>query len=844
MRPLTHEVAVHVPFPENEIERLQALAQIDILDSEAEAFFDDIVALASQFAHAPITLISLVDECRQWFKAKVGIDIDETPREISFCAYAILGTDPFIVEDATKDERFASNPLVIGDPHVRAYAGVPLVTRDGFALGTLCAIRPEVGPWTDQQIDALTRLAGITIRHMELRKAEREAAWLREVEDQLAKAETRFQALLTNMSEGLVVQVPGGAITWVNKAAERILGLSADEMYGRTSVDPRWRAVQEDGSDFPGEQHFSMQALNTGKPHSGIMGVEQPNRERRWLQVHAQPMNDTEHGSVSQVVTTFLDITADRENQLQLENSERHLKLALTMAKAVAWEVDLSTGRTIASDTMYDLFGRDISKGSLANFWGVIYPPDFESVQTAWVKTIRQKGVFDEEYRVVDANGQPRWVRSYALAHYRATDGKADRFSGVFIDINNAKQQEAQLAEAAALAEAANAAEGSFLANMSHEIRTPLNGVVGLTGALRKTNLQPKQREMVDLIYSSGHMLERLLSDILDVSKAEAGQFQLEVAPFNLRDEIEAAAHLMRVRADERGIGFEVNYAGSVDGRFEGDAVRLKQVVSNLVSNAIKFTEKGSVSVGVRIDDAADNNSSWLTLEVVDTGIGFDDLAAATLFQRFTQADATITRRFGGTGLGLSICRTIAELMGGTIEAKSKPGQGSTFTVQAPLSRASISQNTLAQSTAISSRLEAHDGEEQGLRILVAEDHPTNQKVIELLLEPTGVALTITADGAACVEAYKVGAFDLILMDMQMPIMDGLEATAEIRRLERLEGRAYTPIAMLSANALTEHRERATAIGADGYIAKPIHADSLFEGIEITLESVAQRFAA
>ena len=274
---------------------------------------------------------------------------------------------------------------------------------------------------------------------------------------------------------------------------------------------------------------------------------------------------------------------------------------------------------------------------------------------------------------------------------------------------------------------------------------------------------------------------------------------------------------------------------------FEGDAVRLKQIVSNLASNAIKFTSSGAVTVKVEaLDPAEDGDPTLLRIDVIDSGIGFDAETADRLFSRFVQADGSISRQFGGTGLGLAICKQLSDLMGGRITARSQPGEGSTFSVEIPMVRSMRLADYRAR---LASDADRGDGEAVSanhlakLRILLAEDHPTNQRVVQLILEPTGIALTTVDNGQEAVDAFRPGLFDLILMDMQMPVMDGLAATRAIRDLEAAAGCQQTPIAMFTANAMDEHLALAAEAGANHHISKPITPERLLAGIELALNS-------
>jgi PAS domain S-box-containing protein len=439
---------------------------------------------------------------------------------------------------------------------------------------------------------------------------------------------------------------------------------------------------------------------------------------------------------------------------------------------------------------------------------------------------------------------------------YRTLEWRArrvgDRVYGVARDVTDRVVAERELIEAKAAAEVANRAKTDFLANMSHEIRTPLNGVLGLVGVLAREALTPHQRELVQLIEQSGVTLERLVSDILDVAKIEAGHLDFAIAEMDLERELDGVIDTARVKAEAKGLRFHVARGPGARGDFLGDATRIRQVLGNLLSNAIKFTAEGEVAVALEVlDDTPSAGIATLRLEVRDTGVGFDAAAGEALFQRFSQADNTITRRFGGTGLGLSICRSLVEIMSGEITAASTPGQGSCFTVTLPLSRSrSLAAHDAARDAAATPPAGA-DGRglfvagptpwvgagagEGALRVLLAEDHPVNQRVVQAILAGVGIEVVTVGDGAQAVAAFAAEAFDLVLMDMQMPVMDGLTATREIRAAEAARGRARTPLVMLSANAMARHVQDAADAGADLHLAKPITPGALMAAIEAAL---------
>jgi PAS domain S-box-containing protein len=472
-----------------------------------------------------------------------------------------------------------------------------------------------------------------------------------------------------------------------------------------------------------------------------------------------------------------------------------------------------------------DTLGYSLEELKGRPFLPMVHPDDVDATREA----MRRLGRDDEVVGFV--NRYRRRDGMYRTFEWRSRRS-GDLTFAVARDVTDRQQMEAEMAAARAAAEAANQAKSDFLANVSHEIRTPLNGVIGVTTALSGTALTPDQKDMVDLIQTSGESLERLVSDILDVTSIEAGRLVLQSRAFDLDHALRGPLEMHRLRAEAQGLAFEARFGEGAQGRFQGDDIRIRQVLDNLLSNAIKFTRQGRVAVEIELLET--DGLARLAIAVSDTGIGFDVATAGRLFERFNQGDASVTRAFGGTGLGLSISRAIVDLMGGTLTADSTPGQGSRFRAVVPLARSL----ELGQGP-VESDLASIAGE-AALRVLLAEDHPTNQKVVDLILAPYEADLKIVENGALAVEAFRAGSFDVVLMDIQMPVMDGLTAIQAIRGIEA--GRAdrrRTPIVALSANAMAHHREEAVAAGADLHVAKPVTAAALLAGIHKVLTGVS-----
>ncbi len=439
--------------------------------------------------------------------------------------------------------------------------------------------------------------------------------------------------------------------------------------------------------------------------------------------------------------------------------------------------------------------------------------------------------------RLVDAMREVSISGDFSQRVARASDDELGRLTQSFnqllkrLQINDDELRGAmgELTFARDAAQAANVQKSQFLANMSHEIRTPLNGVLAMAQIMALGDMASEQRERLTVIRKSGEALLEILNDILDVSKIEAGKLELDIIEFDLEQVLRGAFDGFTAVAVRKGLSLSLTLSDAASGGRLGDPARLRQIVSNLISNALKFTSAGAVSVAV--EGVGEDGAEGVRIVVRDSGIGMPSEKLPLLFQKFTQLDASTTRQFGGTGLGLSICHELAVLMGGEVKAESVEGEGSTFTVTLPMER--IFQEDIVQDDDVDLP------EDQGrvLRVLAAEDNPTNQMVLSTIIQIFGAELVLVDNGQAAVEAWDVGDYDVILMDIQMPVLDGIGATRAIRAAEVAQRRSRTPIVALSANAMVHQIKEYLAAGMDGHVAKPIELPKLHAALEGALAS-------
>jgi PAS domain S-box-containing protein len=653
----------------------------------------------------------------------------------------------------------------------------------------------------------------VVIEHINISERKR-------AEDALIESESRFRLMADGCPSMIWAVNAKGETQFVNRAYREFFG----ETYKRV-VDGDWWLVihPEDALEFvPAFER----AVREQKPFSHEVRLKRADGEWRWAASYGEP-RFSPSGEYLGLVGLCPDITTRKEAEQALQRSEEKFRQLAENIREVFWVQSLTPGEESYVSPAYEsMWGRSCESfyRDPRSWAEAIHPDDRERAVAAFADDVRAESV-ETEYRIRTPRGEEKWIRDRAFPVYNES-GRRIRMVGVAEEITHHKRYEAELVRAREGADAANQAKSRFLANMSHEIRTPMNGVIGMLQLLQGTDLTEEQRRFADVAQSSGRTLLALVDDILDLSKIEARKITIENRRFNLRELVEGVVQLLSVQASEKGQYVRWCVAPEIPDYVRGDAHRLRQILNNLMSNAIKFTGRGTIDLSaelVSIDDV----KTTLRFEVRDTGIGLSEGQIATLFSPFVQADTSTTRRYGGTGLGLAICKQLAEMMGGQIGVKSREREGSTFWFTAVLGRIALEEQvaSVEDERLLGSLLlavpEAHVGTGHlghGERILVAEDNLTNVEVIVALLQKLGYQVDAVGNGADAVVAVGCGKYDLVLMDCEMPMMDGYEATARIRASTRPD----VPIVALTADAMPADRERCLAAGMNDYLAKPV----------------------
>ncbi|WP_298719392.1 GAF domain-containing protein [uncultured Oceanisphaera sp.] len=876
-------------FPENEAARLAQLHELQLLDSPSEPAFEQLVELTALLLKVPIALVSLVDKDRQWFKARVGVDSCETGRDISFCGHVVADGEPLVVEDATLDPRFADNPLVTGAPHIRFYAGIPLVLESGMSLGTLCVIDTRSRRLDEDEWRQLQLLAKQTEQLIQLHQQRQLLGNQCMVSDHRL---ARYEAITQGAAAGIVRIDGRGIIQEINDYALSLLGYRRAELLEKNVsalMPEQWSAHHD---------QYLHNYIESGQPK--VIG-----KGRRVSALHKSGHQVPVHLAVGRVVDShqprqmeFIGILTDLTEMHEAEQRERSAarqlqkqqRLLSVLHKGLTDYHALMSGNRLWSflqealreltDSDYSLIGEVLSEQGQPELkihaitdlsWNEESRQLMQKLQAGEMKltnphsmlgqvfaqgnTVLSNGMDSDERRGGFPPGHPPLhnylgvpildegtvIGMYAIAN-GGEDYDQDLVSWLepftstcalliklYRQLNEREQFTEQLRQARDQAEQASRAKTDFLSSMSHELRTPLNAIMGFAQLLqsnKRASLDERQLRQVEQIYKSGSHLLNLINEVLDLARIEAGRINMSLEAIQPREVIDDACDTLMPIARQQGVALHIDAALNRMPAVLADYTRLKQVMINLISNAIKYNRsEGKVYIGCR------QHADLLRVSVRDTGPGIDPLYLEQLFQPFNRLGAE-NGAIEGTGVGLALTKSILEQMGGRIGVDNHHGEGCEFWFCLPLA-VSSSRKAVAD---LYQEPQAEPVAGARRTVLYVEDNPANQRLMaEVFEERPGMQLECVHSAELAFEIACSNPPDLILMDISLPGMSGIEAAGLFGRhpLTRT-----IPIVALSANAMPEDIKRASKAGFRDYLTKPIDILRLLKVLDDLLEPV------
>lgn len=804
----------HTPDTKHEQLRLQALQLARLLDTPPEADFDDLTRLTATICQTPTVLISLVDEQRQWFKSRFGLDVCETPRSQAFCAYTIQNpSDVFIVENTLEDARFIHNPLVAGAPHIRFYAGAPIVDSGGYALGSLCVIDYVPRHLEKTQIEALRILARQVSGQIELRRTSR----------QNAETSLRYRQILEQAADGIYIYDLEGQIKGANRKFCEITGRSETELLQMRMQD---LFAETDLENLA----IRLVELRTGKHLINEYCIIRPDKTIVPVELSEKIIDkNTLQGIVR-------DITERKQSESELSESRQLFSLFMNNSPTMIYMKD-SAGRFVFANEMleraFDVKAIDL----IGKTNECVVPDDIAERVNRSDKDLLETGQAAQMIEVVPmADGTSR----HWLSHKFLIQNKAgEKFiGGIGVDITERHEMELELkATRDAALESANL-KSAFLANISHEIRTPMNGVIGMTDLLSNTSLDNTQHEYVNTIRQSSEALLTVINDILDLSKIEAGKMRFNSIEFDVREVVESTVQMFAERAQRKNLEIASLIDSEVPQSLRGDPGRLRQVLTNLIGNAIKFTETGEIGIKVIVSGNFEDKMTLL-FSVADTGIGISAENLKLLFRPFMQVDNSNTRQFGGTGLGLAISKQIVEMMNGEISGESQPEKGSIFKFNAQFQQ-SLLANEVIQPNTLSIEKE---NQLKDKRILIAENGEVSRQTLSSYASSWNMQTAEAASGTECLNQLRAAqvagkAFDFVLIDIGLLDHDGFALAKMIKSDPNLHA---VEIIFTASHGQRGDADEAQRLGVAGYLAKPLRGTQLFDCLTTLLERRATK---
>lgn len=842
------EYKKHLPklSPELEAKRLRELYSLEILDTPPNEQLNNIVKLASQICGVPISLVSLVDNNRQWFKAREGLGAEETPREVAFCAHAIMGEELFIVNDARADIRFADNPLVLDDPNVIFYAGAPLDMGDGTNVGTLCVIDHEPRELSEQQQNQLKLLADQVVFLLKHHKREI-------INEKISKILAKLHRLHVkefSKVEDIIQEYLNAGMELLNLEFAISSRIEETDYIIESCISPNNELQIGAVFELPGTYCSRVVELEKSVTYEEVGSIPEmlghPVYQNMKLESYIGTpiwVNGRIYGTVnfssrairkrkfSSAEVQFVEILADLIGKRIGEFADyQRFRFAFKIFDKSPDFIGIADAKTGKSMFHNKAFEEAVGKKGSDEIPIAEFHPDWATdiVVSKGLPEAMEKGVWSGETALLRPDGSETPVLQTIVVH-KDLYNDVQYVSTIMQDITRQKSLESKLVEAKETALETAKIKSEFLATVSHEIRTPMNGILGMVSLLHSTKLSAEQEDMLRTIDTCGQDLINILNDVLDLSKMESKKLNIENIPFDLQKTMEDLSFLFIPRAKERGNSLALNMDPSLNHYFIGDPLRLKQIVGNFVSNAIKFTENGKVDIIVKSEFI--NSQEQIKISVKDNGTGIKKENQIKIFEAFSQEDSSTTRMYGGTGLGLSIASNLAHLMDAKIDLESEFGKGSCFSITIKLPRAdekSVLETQEQENNNIKgSRQDLPASTNQDTKILLVEDNPINQKLVLAFLNKLGYKADTATNGAEAIEQVNHTSYDIILMDVQMPIMDGVSATKNIRGMEIDQPH----IVALTANILPEDVQKYIDAGMDSHLGKPVSKDELAQVI-------------